>query len=179
MLHGLLFIGAYYLSISSAPTSQALGYKIELNTHCPRGETAAEARQETPVNTPAEHQAVAQYTEASEESKLKPTPSTQTDKANKNMPAKEEPGYNKPTTTDKESVKPSIDKRGLYSINQNKQAGALLEIVGWIWDAVPQPQDNTSESGKLVFEIKIDDWGECIVRRRYLNCAHVCDSTCI
>lgn len=162
ILHGLLLIGAYYLSIRSTPASQALGYKIDLNTHFPREEAAVEARQETPVNTQAEHQPVAQYTEVSEENKLKPTPPTQTDKANKGMPVKEKPGNSKPTTTDEESLKSSIDKRGLYSTNQDKQAGALLEIVGWIWDAAPQPQDNTSESGKLVFEIKIDDLGEVI-----------------
>ena len=58
-----------------------------------------------------------------------------------------------------------IDKRGLYTKDTHSQAGAVLEMVGWTWDAVPQPKDETEESGKLVFEIKIDDLGEVIAVR--------------
>ena len=161
-LHGILLIGAYYLRIRSVPPSQASGYRIELNTHFTQEEKASEATQETPASTQAEHQPIEQHTEASKEGKLKATPPTQADKANKGVPVREESTASESTTTNKRSAKTSIDKRGLYSINQDKQAGALLELMGWIWDAVPQPQDNTSETGKLVFEIKIDDLGEVI-----------------
>ena len=52
--------------------------------------------------------------------------------------------------------------RGLYKAHQGKQAGALLELAGWQWDAAPQPQDSTAEQGRGVFEITIDEFGEVI-----------------
>jgi hypothetical protein len=56
----------------------------------------------------------------------------------------------------------TIDERSLYQGNDPKQTGASLELVGWLWDSAPQPQDSTSETGKIVFEITIDDVGEVI-----------------
>ncbi len=56
----------------------------------------------------------------------------------------------------------TIDERSLYKVHQGKQTGALLELAGWMWDTAPQPQDHTDESGKIVFQITIDDLGEVI-----------------
>jgi periplasmic protein TonB len=56
----------------------------------------------------------------------------------------------------------TLDERSLYRAHQSKQTGALLELAGWMWDAAPQPQDDTDESGKIVFQITIDDLGEVI-----------------
>ncbi|WP_250238491.1 hypothetical protein [Cardinium endosymbiont of Oedothorax gibbosus] len=59
---------------------------------------------------------------------------------------------------------PKIDERGLYNRGKNcvKQTGAILELKGWEWDAVPNPNDTTEECGKIVFEIKVDQDGEII-----------------
>ncbi len=56
----------------------------------------------------------------------------------------------------------TIDQRSLYKAHQDEQVGPLLELAGWLWDMVPQPEDPTEESGKIVFQIKIDDSGEVI-----------------
>ncbi|MDW8286587.1 MAG: hypothetical protein RMJ89_00795 [Flammeovirgaceae bacterium] len=40
-----------------------------------------------------------------------------------------------------------------------------LDIQGWSWSRLPQPKDTSNESGKLVFEIKIDRYGEVIAIR--------------
>jgi stress response protein SCP2 len=40
--------------------------------------------------------------------------------------------------------------------------GASLEMAGWVWDEKPIVQDKSSETGKIVFEIKIDEDGEVI-----------------
>ncbi|WP_243517274.1 MULTISPECIES: cell envelope integrity protein TolA [unclassified Candidatus Cardinium] len=57
-----------------------------------------------------------------------------------------------------------IDERGLYKTTKNgtKQTGASLELRGWDWDVVPNPNDTTEESGKIVFEIKVDKNGEIV-----------------
>lgn len=163
-LHGLLLLGAYFLRISSASTCQVSAYRIELNTHLVKEqeEEATETAQAMPENTQPEQPTIAQPTEAIQEDKRKATPSKRTDKAHLDAPAKGQDKDTQPSTTGRESAKPAIDERGLYTINQDKQAGALLELVGWIWDNVPQPQDHTSETGKLVFEIRVDDLGEVI-----------------
>lgn len=61
-----------------------------------------------------------------------------------------------------------IDTRGLYkghdddNCDNTKKKNASLELPGWIWDAPPEPIDDTAEIGKLVFRITIDDAGEII-----------------
>ena len=55
----------------------------------------------------------------------------------------------------------SVDSRALYG-NMGGGGGSTLDMVGWRWDREPRPDDTTSESGKIVFEIKIDDKGEII-----------------
>jgi len=57
-----------------------------------------------------------------------------------------------------------IDKRGLYSVASGnlKKTGAILELTGWKWDNVPHPKDDTEECGKIVFEIKVDEYGEIV-----------------
>ncbi|MCU0317940.1 MAG: hypothetical protein MUC61_01180 [Amoebophilaceae bacterium] len=66
------------------------------------------------------------------------------------------------TINREESKTATIDERGLYKVHQGKQTGASLELVGWVWDAAPQPQDDTDEFGKIVFQITIDEFGEVI-----------------
>eukprot|EP01132_Coremiostelium_polycephalum_P000333 gene333-425_t len=63
-----------------------------------------------------------------------------------------------------EATPPTVDDRGIYAPanHPTKATGASLELTGWIWDVVPQPNDDTPEIGKLVFEITIDDNGEIV-----------------
>ncbi|MCG8477331.1 MAG: energy transducer TonB [Cytophagales bacterium] len=41
-------------------------------------------------------------------------------------------------------------------------ASAALDLTGWQWDETPRPDDQTEESGRIVFEISIDDQGYVI-----------------
>jgi hypothetical protein len=40
--------------------------------------------------------------------------------------------------------------------------GASLDMAGWIWDFKPKVKDETNESGKIVFKIKINSEGEIV-----------------
>ncbi len=51
-----------------------------------------------------------------------------------------------------------IDERALYG-NVTGQEGASLQMSGWIWDFEPTPQDDSQESGKIVYKVTIDDEG--------------------
>nr|WKN36619.1 hypothetical protein K4G66_30105 [Tunicatimonas sp. TK19036] len=54
-----------------------------------------------------------------------------------------------------------IDDRALYGA-RGPSDGASLQMAGWNWDYIPRPQDNSSENGRIVFQIAIDDQGEII-----------------
>jgi len=54
-----------------------------------------------------------------------------------------------------------LDERALYG-NPGGGGGAALDLTGWNWDFLPEPHDVSNETGRIVFEIKIDDEGEIL-----------------
>lgn len=70
-------------------------------------------------------------------------------------------GDNTNKTGDKGDEQGSIDSRALYG-KQGGGGGSALEMTGWTWDFKPRPNDTSSENGRIVFEIKIDDQGEIL-----------------
>ncbi len=40
--------------------------------------------------------------------------------------------------------------------------GSTLDLAGWEWERKPNPKDKSNEGGKIVFQIKIDEYGEII-----------------
>lgn len=62
---------------------------------------------------------------------------------------------------DKGKEEGTIDARAIYGA-QGAGQGASLQMEGWNWDYIPRPDDPSSESGKIVFQITIDDQGEVI-----------------
>lgn len=59
---------------------------------------------------------------------------------------------------DKEGI---VDSRALYG-NAGGGDGLMLQMSGWMWDFKPEPNDTSSESGKLVFQVIIDNKGTII-----------------
>ncbi|XOV95066.1 MAG: hypothetical protein ACFHWX_10215 [Bacteroidota bacterium] len=53
----------------------------------------------------------------------------------------------------------TLDDRALYGNLGGGSNGASLDMAGWVWDAKPKPNDTSSETGKLVFRITIDNEG--------------------
>lgn len=45
---------------------------------------------------------------------------------------------------------------------QGGGSGSQLDMSGWKWDSPPRPNDPTQQSGKIVFEIRVDSNGEVI-----------------
>ncbi len=62
---------------------------------------------------------------------------------------------------DKGDDEGDLDARALYG-KKGGGGGSSLDMTGWMWDFVPKPNDTSDESGRVVFEIKIDDQGEII-----------------
>jgi protein TonB len=67
-------------------------------------------------------------------------------------------------SSDGAEEKNRLDERAIYGAEEvgKSDSEPFLEMNGWIWDAKPVPKDDTSESGMIVFEIKIDDNGEVL-----------------
>ncbi|MFL3001826.1 MAG: hypothetical protein ACJZ0Y_06650 [Cytophagales bacterium] len=64
-----------------------------------------------------------------------------------------------------ESKDKIIDERALFNKKPNSSSGSKgssLEMQGWVWDIEPNPLDNSRESGKIVFEIIVDYYGEIV-----------------
>lgn len=163
-LHILLLLCAYYVHMETAPVGQSAARSITLTTYVPQ-ERVIEPSQAVPSSNQASEQTI----ETSQTGKVKALTTNQASqdaavKEKPEEPAIPEPDQAKtePTPIEAENLQTAIDERGLYQSNQEKQAGASLELVGWTWDTIPQPDDTTSETGKLVFEITIDDLGEVI-----------------
>lgn len=55
----------------------------------------------------------------------------------------------------------NIEPRSLYG-NPGGGGGSSLQLTGWTWDFKPAPKDESSETGRIEFEIRIDDQGEII-----------------
>jgi protein TonB len=68
-------------------------------------------------------------------------------------------GDNADEVGDKGVEEGTLDSRALYG-KSGGGGGSSLDMAGWRWDFEPRPDDPSSESGKLVFEIKIDSNGE-------------------
>lgn len=181
-LHAILVLGAYYYCFSKVPEAPASGYRIVLqsavaNSPSEASQPILEEEQEvvpcaTEVSQPANEQSAladvplptevpAPEQKLQAPTSLPPAPAAATEDTHTEKvpeaPA-DEPAPELPVPT----PLPAIDERGLYKTENLQQMGAQLELPGWEWDAVPQPQDDSDECGKIVFEIKIDEMGEVV-----------------
>lgn len=157
LIHALLLLGAYYcMLVQPMATAPATSYSVQLSKSAPSPKKSAPALPE--ANKAQQESPVRKKKHAAKPApKRKPRASTT---ANKAKAKKKVADTKKPE--EKKPQKKDVDRRSLYTNDTNQSVGAVLEIVGWTWDTVPQPQDDTEESGKIVFEITIDDLGEVV-----------------
>lgn len=78
-----------------------------------------------------------------------------------NEPAASNQGDQKDEVGDQGDPEGELDARALYG-TPGAADGAALELSGWNWDYLPKPKDKSNESGRIVFEITIDDAGYII-----------------
>ena len=170
-LHALLlFLAAYCDCFRPASVSLASGYRIVLTTTSVQ--SATQTAKELPAPTPppeqplqASESAPAPTPDQTLPERTPSVPATPPAPPSDVAPAEGAPAAllpENPTAEAPQEVPPTVDERGLYTTGDVQQAGAQLELPGWIWDAVPQPQDDSDERGKIVFEIKIDAMGEVV-----------------
>jgi outer membrane biosynthesis protein TonB len=70
-------------------------------------------------------------------------------------------GETKDQKGDQGNPEGEIDAKAMMG-PQGGGSGSKLEMSGWKWDSPPRPDDRSEQSGKIVFEIRVDSNGEVI-----------------
>jgi periplasmic protein TonB len=65
-------------------------------------------------------------------------------------------------TGDKGSPEGTLDAKALYGKAGGGAGGSSLDLSGWTWNEKPNPNVPNNESGRLVFEIKVDSNGDIV-----------------
>ncbi|MEO9484643.1 MAG: hypothetical protein ABJG47_14390 [Ekhidna sp.] len=61
-----------------------------------------------------------------------------------------------------EEEEKEVDERAIYGSQGNNTGdaeGANLALAGWVWDFKPKPDDQSDQSGKIVYKIVVDQDG--------------------
>lgn len=75
--------------------------------------------------------------------------------------AKGSQGDDRSKSGDKGSPEGSLDANAQYG-KQGGGGGPRLDLAGWMWDSTPTVSVPNNESGRIVFEIKVDDNGDIV-----------------
>ena len=70
--------------------------------------------------------------------------------------------HENPSEGEEEEEEKEVDQRAIYGsqgANSGNSEGADLALSGWVWDSLPKPDDTSSQSGKIVYKIVVDDEG--------------------
>jgi periplasmic protein TonB len=68
-------------------------------------------------------------------------------------------GDSKKETGDKGDDEGHLDADALYGKQGGGGGGPRLDLAGWLWDEIPRPDVADNESGRIVFEIKVNEEG--------------------
>jgi protein TonB len=71
-------------------------------------------------------------------------------------------GNKESTVGDMGNPNGDINADALLGTGGTGNGGASFEMAGWVWDDKPIVNDKSAETGKIIFEIKIDNDGEVI-----------------
>lgn len=78
------------------------------------------------------------------------------------MPSSSESDDTDTNPSEGEEEEEEVDSRAIYGsqgTNTGDSEGANLALSGWIWDRKPQPDDQSDQSGKIVYKIVVDSEG--------------------
>lgn len=118
-----------------------------------------EKKETKPVETKVKTEEKKEVT-PKEEAKAVYKPNTEKTESKTGQPGSQGDDVNK--TGDKGDPKGTIDSKAMYGKPGGGAGGSSLDLAGWQWDEIPKPNVPNNESGRVVFEIKVDGAGEII-----------------
>ncbi len=121
---------------------------------------------EKPKETKVEEEPVVKEPQKLDPAAVYPNGNSNTDGAKgtegtSKTPADSNQGDKPENTGDPGNPEGKLEPRAIYE-KPGAGGGAALNMTGWNWDFLPKPSDLSNETGKIVFEIKIDDEGEIL-----------------
>lgn len=150
----------------------------------PMPETPQPTPQATPQTAQPAPSEVTAVTDVALEESVKATPTKQEPKKPEEKPVKKEPEQKvNPATTlggKGTSETPQASSHGNNDAPGNVgsktgtlnadallgestgKGGSALDMPGWRWESPPAVNDNSRSTGRIVFEVKIDDYGEVV-----------------
>jgi periplasmic protein TonB len=142
------------------PVEQEVASKIESPVSQP--EKKEEVKTETPQKPVEERVEQKIPSKPKEEPKVvyqpnKKSTSTGTATDKEGTPTSQGDSHDK--TGDKGNPEGSVDAKALYGKQGGGSGGSSLEIAGWLWDEIPKPDVADNESGRIVFQIKVNEEG--------------------
>jgi periplasmic protein TonB len=66
------------------------------------------------------------------------------------------------TTGDQGDPRGTLEGRAMMGTPGGGGGGSSLEMSGWVWDSKPDKRDASNETGRIVFQITVDNEGELI-----------------
>lgn len=121
---------------------------------------------ESPIAIPEENKKPEKPREEKKAEPVRKTTVNEDGAGGRNGKGKETPGNNngdKPGAVgDQGDPNGSLDAKALYGKPGKGGNGTSLQMTGWMWDEKPNVKDKSTEEGKIVFEIKVDQDGTII-----------------
>lgn len=111
-----------------------------------------------PVEKPVEKPAPKTDTKPADKPAEKKDTPTEAAKPNEGKPVSQ--GDKPKTTGDQGNPQGTPDAKALYGQQGGGGGGPQLELAGWTWDYIPKPNVPNNESGRIVFEIRVNADGE-------------------
>lgn len=71
-------------------------------------------------------------------------------------------GDDKNKTGDKGNPQGTLDAKALYGKPGGGGGGPSLDLAGWEWDDIPRPEVPNNETGRIEFEIEVNEDGEIV-----------------
>ncbi|UII19210.1 hypothetical protein [Fulvivirga ligni] len=102
-----------------------------------------------------------EVTKPAEKPPVKPSTGANGKSGTNDTPQNSSQGNSTGATGDQGKPEGNLDSRALVGSTWDG-SGSSLSMTGWVWDSRPDPKDESSENGRIVFQIKIDDRGEIL-----------------
>ncbi len=172
VIQGLLFVAAYYLVAWRAPDppNPELGIALSFLASSTGGGASQIGDQTEPETTASQTKPSGQTVQKlAEEGLVKAAPTQKAETTQNDTPQPKKPKINeeavfKPNTTGGKkqgALNPDAQYAGPKG-GAGSGSGSSLNMAGWQWERAPKPKEQTNETGKIVYEITVDEDGNII-----------------
>lgn len=144
----------------SKPEEQPVTHKIESPVSVKEEKKVEPKPTEKPVDKPGEKAETKTEVKPKQTTENKSTATTDKTMADSKEGKPVSQGDKTNVTGDQGNPKGTPDAKALYGQPGGGTGGSDLDLDGWTWDNIPHPDVPPNETGRIVFEIKVNAEGE-------------------